>query len=143
MVKEINRIKEARLNAGLTQAKMSEVFKIPKRTIENWETGNRKPPEWAEMLVVEKLKEMREDIMELLINNTVTKCMIVNELPNWNPRIDHYEEITRNATDIRGNEYKVTKVAYANGNSEYMAERLFDLSDDKEFSELAANINLQ
>ncbi len=143
MVKEINRIKEARLNAGLTQAKMSEVFKIPKRTIENWETGNRKPPEWAEMLVVEKLKEMREDIMELLINNTVTKCMIVNELPNWNPSIDHYEEVTRNATDIRGNEYKVTKVAYANGNSEYMAERLFDLSDDKEFSELAANISIQ
>lgn len=142
MVKEINKIKEARLNAGLTQAKMSEVFKIPKRTIENWETGNRKPPEWAEMLVIEKLKEMREDIMELLINNTVTKCMIVNELPNWNPSIDHYEEVTRNATDIRGNEYKVTKVAYANGNSEYMAERLFDLSDDKEFSELAANISI-
>lgn len=143
MVKEINKIKEARLNAGLTQAKMSEVFKIPKRTIENWETGNRKPPEWAEMLVIEKLKEMREDIMELLINNTVTKCMIVNELPNWNPSIDHYEEVTRNATDIRGHEYKVTKVAYANGNSEYMAERLFDLSDDKEFRELAANISIQ
>lgn len=143
MVKEINRIKEARLNAGLTQAKMSEVFKIPKRTIENWETGNRKPPEWAEMLVVEKLKEMREDVMELLINNTVKKCMIVNELPNLNPSIDHYEEVTRNATDIRGNEYKVTKVAYVDGNSEYMAERLFDLSDDKEFSELAAKINLQ
>lgn len=143
MVKEINKIKEARLNAGLTQAKMSDVFKIPKRTIENWETGNRKPPKWAEMLVVEKLKEMREDIIELLINNTVTKCIIVNELPNWNPSIDHYEELTRNATDIRGNEYKVTKVVYANGNSEYMAECLFDLSDDKEFSELAANIYIQ
>lgn len=62
MVKEINRIKEARLNAGLTQAKMSEVFKIPKRTIENWETGNRKPPEWAEILVIEKLKNISEDI---------------------------------------------------------------------------------
>ena len=143
MVKEINKIKEARLNAGLTQAKMSDVFKIPKRTIENWETGNRKPPKWAEMLVVEKLKEMREDIIELLINNTVTKCMIVNELPNWNSSIDHYEEVTRNATDIRGNEYKVTKVVYADGNSEHLAERLFDLSDDKEFSELAANIYIQ
>ena len=61
MVKEINKIKEARLNAGLTQAKMSEVFKIPKRTIENWETGNRKPPKWAEMLVVEKLNGMRKN----------------------------------------------------------------------------------
>lgn len=140
MVKKINKIKEARLNAGLTQAKMSEVFKIPKRTIENWETGNRKPSEWAEILVVEKLKEMREDIIELLINNTVTKCMIVDEVPNWNPSIDYYEEVTRNATDIRGNEYKVTKVLYTNGTYEYMAERLYDLRNDKEFSELTAHI---
>lgn len=58
MVKEINKIKEARLNAGLTQAKMAEIFKIPKRTIENWETGSRKPPEWAEILILEKLTKM-------------------------------------------------------------------------------------
>lgn len=140
MVKEINKIKEARLNAGLTQAKMSEFFKIPKRTIENWETGNRKPPEWAEMLVVEKLKEMSGNIMELLINHAVTKCIVVDELPNLSTDIDHYEDITRNATDIKGNEYKVTKIIYADGNSEYMAERLFDLSDDKEFNELTARI---
>lgn len=60
MVKEINKIKEARLNAGLTQAKMAEIFKIPKRTIENWETGSRKPPEWAEILILEKLTKMRQ-----------------------------------------------------------------------------------
>lgn len=60
MVKEINKIKEARVNAGLTQAKMAEVFKIPKRTIENWETGSRKPPEWAELLILEKLTKMRQ-----------------------------------------------------------------------------------
>lgn len=60
MVKEINKIKEARVKAGLTQAKMAEVFKIPKRTIENWETGSRKPPEWAEILILEKLTKMRQ-----------------------------------------------------------------------------------
>ena len=46
-------IREARKFAGLTQAKMSELLGIPKRTIENWESGSRKCPEWAERLVVE------------------------------------------------------------------------------------------
>lgn len=51
-------IKDARLNAGLTQAKMSEVFEIPKRTIENWETGKRTPPAYVEKLVIRELKRI-------------------------------------------------------------------------------------
>lgn len=53
-------VREARVYAGLTQAKMSELLGIPKRTIENWETGSRKCPEWAERLVVEKLESIAE-----------------------------------------------------------------------------------
>jgi DNA-binding transcriptional regulator YiaG len=51
-------IREARLNAGLTQAKMSEVFEIPKRTIENWETGKRTPPTYVEKLVIRELERI-------------------------------------------------------------------------------------
>ena len=51
-------IKEARLSAGLTQAKMSEVFEIPKRTIENWETGKRNPPAYVEKLVIRELERI-------------------------------------------------------------------------------------
>ena len=53
-------VREARVYAGLTQAKMSELLGIPKRTIENWETGSRKCPEWTERLVVEKLESIAE-----------------------------------------------------------------------------------
>ena len=53
-------VREVRVYAGLTQAKMSELLGIPKRTIENWETGSRKCPEWAERLVVEKLESIAE-----------------------------------------------------------------------------------
>lgn len=53
-------VREARVYAGLTQAKMSKLLGIPKRTIENWETGSRKCPEWAERLVVEKLESIAE-----------------------------------------------------------------------------------
>lgn len=54
-------IKEARLNAGLTQQRMSEVFEIPKRTIENWETGKRPPPAYVEKLVIRELERIAEE----------------------------------------------------------------------------------
>ena len=53
-------IKEARLVAGLTQRQMSELFEIPTRTIENWESGDRKPPTYVEKLIVEKLLTMKQ-----------------------------------------------------------------------------------
>ena len=53
-------IKEARQAAGLSQAKMAKLFEIPKRTIESWETGERKPPTYVEKLIVEKLMQMSE-----------------------------------------------------------------------------------
>ncbi|WP_315451764.1 helix-turn-helix transcriptional regulator [uncultured Selenomonas sp.] len=55
------RIKEARKSAGLTQKRMSELLLIPLRTIENWESGKRNPPLWAENLIVEKLQMMRKE----------------------------------------------------------------------------------
>lgn len=51
-------IKEARQAAGLTQQAMSDLLGIPKRNIENWEGGQRKPPAWAERLIVEKLESL-------------------------------------------------------------------------------------
>lgn len=51
-------IKEARQAAGLSQQKMSDFLKIPKSTIEKWEMGIRKPPEWAAALIIEKLESM-------------------------------------------------------------------------------------
>lgn len=54
-------IREARLSAGLTQQRMSEVFEIPKRTIENWEAGIRKPPAYVEKLVIRELGRIAEE----------------------------------------------------------------------------------
>lgn len=53
-------IREARLNAGLTQAQMSELLEIPKRTIGDWETGTRKPPAYVEKLVIRELERIAE-----------------------------------------------------------------------------------
>lgn len=57
----MSKIKEARLLAGLSQAEMSKRLEIPKRTIEDWETGNRKPPIYVEKLVVAELNRIVEN----------------------------------------------------------------------------------
>lgn len=51
-------IKEARKKAGLTQAKMSDLLEIPKRTIGDWETGTRTPPIYVEKLVIRELERI-------------------------------------------------------------------------------------
>lgn len=55
-----NRIKSARLAAGLTQGEMSKRFGIPLDTIKKWDSDAYKPPEWAARLLLEKLAEGKE-----------------------------------------------------------------------------------
>lgn len=45
-------LKSLRLSHGLTQQALSELTGIPKRSIENWESGSRNPPEYVLKLLV-------------------------------------------------------------------------------------------
>lgn len=42
-MKPSERIKQLRKSTGLSQTKFGELFGIPMRTIQNWETGEREP----------------------------------------------------------------------------------------------------
>ena len=48
-------IKELRQRLGITQNEFAERYHIPFRTIQNWETGTRKPPEYIIELLGEKV----------------------------------------------------------------------------------------
>jgi DNA-binding transcriptional regulator YiaG len=50
-------IKETRSEYNLTQQELSDITGIPKRTIENWESGKRRPSPWVEKLVKSYLKQ--------------------------------------------------------------------------------------
>lgn len=60
MDREVCEIKKARLEAGLSRAEMSRTFKIPIRTLEDWESGKRNPAPWAQNLIIEKLESMKQ-----------------------------------------------------------------------------------
>ena len=48
-------IKELREQSGMTQKEFAEYFEIPKRTIEDWDRGARKCPEYLVALIEYKL----------------------------------------------------------------------------------------
>ena len=54
----MSRIKEARLKLGMTQEELSKALKIPKRSIENWETGKRSCPEYVENALLFQLSHL-------------------------------------------------------------------------------------
>lgn len=56
----MNKIKEARIAAGLSQKRMAEMMGIPRRTIENWESGVNTPPKYVERLVVQELERVKK-----------------------------------------------------------------------------------
>lgn len=49
-------IKELREAYHLTQQQLADLTRIPRRSIENWEGGQRKPPEYIPYLIEELLK---------------------------------------------------------------------------------------
>ena len=51
----MDNIRDLRKKAGLTQRELANWLEIPLRTLESWERGIRKCPEWANKLVQEKM----------------------------------------------------------------------------------------
>lgn len=50
------KIKEVRKQAGLTQKDLSNLYGIPKRTIEEWDRGAYEPPEYVANLLIDRIK---------------------------------------------------------------------------------------
>lgn len=64
-----NVIKELRKRTGLSQMSFAKKFNIPKRTIESWESGERKPPVYVIDFLSALINDGTEDeVMVLTIN---------------------------------------------------------------------------
>lgn len=57
-------IKEYRISLGLTQKQFSKIFGIPIDVVKSWDSGRRKPPEWAEKLIIKELERIKKEDME-------------------------------------------------------------------------------
>ena len=55
------KLKEARAASGMSQREIAERTLVPKRTIENWEVGNRTPPPYVQRFILNELAGMRKE----------------------------------------------------------------------------------
>ena len=55
------KLKAAKKAAGMTQQKMADLMRIPKRTIEEWERGNNVPPEYVQRFVLNELEALAQN----------------------------------------------------------------------------------
>ena len=55
-----NEIKKAREEAGLSIKELADLLGSPYRTIQTWNLGERKPPEWIEQLVIKEIKNYKK-----------------------------------------------------------------------------------
>lgn len=64
-----NAIKELRKQTGLSQVSFARKFNIPRRTIESWESGERKPPVYVIDFLSALINDGAEDeVMVLTLN---------------------------------------------------------------------------
>ena len=86
-------IKSERIRLGLTQQQLAEITGVPFRTIQNWEGGQRKCPDYVEKMILDKLNQMfdqpdyktvLEEILEMLksdiktLHNSYTEHYVQN-----------------------------------------------------------------
>lgn len=116
-------IKEARIKAGLTQQGMSKKFGIPKRTIENWEAGTRKCPNYVKKLILEKL----EGIIMKNGREIIKKAKEIDQFSQYIPELEIGKEVTLN--DVWDGEGSAPEESY----SYLLANNGDDISINYEF----------
>ena len=68
------KIKEIRLISNLSQAKFCDRYGIPLRTLQSWEIGERKPPEYLLKLLERAIREDRESELLAAVDRKVEEA---------------------------------------------------------------------
>ena len=104
-------IKELRLSARMTQKQFAGYFNIPLRTIENWETGKRNPPEYVVELIRYKI-EKEEDMNRTKLLNEIKDNMYWENMfaHVWKEKNDYIVEFNVEDIEILDKENYIGKV---------------------------------
>lgn len=104
-------IKELRLSARMTQKQFAGYFNIPLRTIENWETGKRNPPEYLIELIRYKLKKEENMNRTKLLNEIKDNMYWENMFAHvWKEKNDYIVEFNVEDIEILDKENYIGKV---------------------------------
>ena len=51
-----NKIKAARIAAGMNIKELADLLHAPYRTVQDWNAGNRQPPAWIEKFIIAEIE---------------------------------------------------------------------------------------
>ena len=104
-------IKELRLSTRMTQKQFAGYFNIPLRTIENWETGKRKPPEYVVELIRYRLEKEENMNRTKLLNEIKDNMYWENMFAHvWKEKNDYIVEFNVEDIEILDKENYIGKV---------------------------------
>ena len=81
----MNDIRSIREETGLSRKAFSDKYQIPLRTMEEWEAGRRKPPEYVSRMLkyyvsIKQWNEQRDEKINIVEDATGHKIVIVNDI---------------------------------------------------------------
>ena len=91
-------IKEIRAYTGLSQVKFSQKYNIPTRTVEDWESGSRKCPEYLMQLLS---RVVQEDFKKYLVEYAYAENYV--SVNCWEPIGIFIAESAKDAAEIGAN----------------------------------------
>lgn len=103
-------IKEIRTSYQLTQQALSDLAGIPKRTIENWESGSRNPPEWLPKMIACYLEH--SPVFFTAIRETGTRIEMLWTEAEAREKIERYEAEDRKDGSFEPDFYDVVDIHY-------------------------------
>lgn len=105
------KIKDLRISSRMTQKQFAEYFNIPVRTIEDWEAGRRKPPEYVAELIRYKI-EKEEDMNRTKLLNEIKDNMYWENMfaHVWKEKNDYIVEFNVEDIEILDKENYIGKV---------------------------------
>lgn len=86
----MNKIKDKRIALGLTQQQLSDITGVPFRTIQNWEGGQRKCPDYVEKMILDKLNQMPDQLDYKTILEEVLDMLKLDMKTLHNSYTEHY-----------------------------------------------------
>ena len=158
-------IKEIRNQIGWSQANMAAILNIPKRTIENWESGVSTPPPYVETLIINEIdRRMQPKTPAFSIRNESVKryadiCKkFAHDTAEWSRLVFENFYTTDGSFDwseSSDNAHNGIDVSWAYGLEDYeieyaAAERLFEflqeeiqlaVDDEWDIEDLSATID--
>lgn len=113
---QVNHLRRLREETGLNRKEFAESFGIPLRTVEDWEAGRRKMPDYLLRLMdykvkIDKLYSQKQGIINIITEIDDKKVVLINDIRFKSRRRIDWENIKEFLKEYIGQYYEIVESA--------------------------------